>query len=613
MTKTNNLNQTKKLNTSSGKPSALKQKVNPTVGTHALPNPRKMNSSVPVKKSQSTNPRFLNSSQQIKPSGIVDDLLSTGKSVAKTVSSLAEGNPLGLLEIPNSIMKVVDTTKNIIRNISESDATQKVILQDKGSLKSVGDTVVMEKLRENIPVVTTTQIPTSYAVEHTLPSLKTYDTSYPDGRKGVRAIGSCSLPSAGNTTGAQSFTAYVTTLNPDDDSFFGSRCASQSELYQMYKINEITAHWIPTVGTDYPGNMIYSFADGTNSSNQWAGGITYRDVSQRDCKQPATVKLGSNLTVKGKGDWLYVDDNGTGDPKFFASMTFGTIFYNVAPVTSPVTLLGHFFVTFDIEFKGNMEFPYSYNAMMRRSFLTQWKKSPQYTYDKWICYMWNIAKKMAQSIGGLSKSTTKLISKPLDNETDSVSAMVSRFGELQSIIESQESRYTVAHTSSQGRKVKVSHSISPSQMINSFGAMMNDPWIESTFQICRDNLIKEKSMLKYSKGNDVNHIRYKSGLEKALSSFVLSEQYAVMVAHLLYFFKDTQFIVDSILSDPTRVHKLLADVLLWIYRQHHPKIDFEIIEPNSDDDNVDEDEDVDPIDLDTVDDDPIIVNHGHFN
>jgi hypothetical protein len=133
-----------------------------------------MNSSVKsgVRVSSHKQPtRILPKSSGIRPSGIIDDVISTGMSVGKVLSSVAEGNPAGLLEIPNTVMKVIDTSKNIVRSIQSSDAKEKVVLEDKKDIKSVQDTVILDKLSSVMPVVTTTQLPTSYSTEVSIPEI----------------------------------------------------------------------------------------------------------------------------------------------------------------------------------------------------------------------------------------------------------------------------------------------------------------------------------------------------------------------------------------------------------------------------------------------------------
>lgn len=528
---------------------------------------------------------------RLAPSGIIDDVLSTGKSIAKTVSTLAEGNPMGLLEIPNSIMKVIDTTKNIIRNVSETDAKAKVILPDKTDITSVQDTVLMEKLSEGMPVVTTTQLPSSYAVEHSMPTLRTYETVYPDGRKGIRVVGSYSLPTAANTTASNTFIAYDNVLNPSSAPFFGSRLSTLSDLFQMYKFNNLTAQWIPTVGTDYPGNMIYCFSDGTDVAGQWAPGTTYQQVSQRDCIQPASVKQGSNLTVKGKGDWLYVYDTASdGLAKFYASQVFGCCFYNVAVATSPVTQLGHFFITFDLEFKSNMETSFSYNNLMRRSFFSQWVTKPKYSYIEWIKMMWNISKRMPGILGSISKSTQALILVPMESEITAQAALQNRYNILADFIEQRKDEsFSCKHTTLKGKVENKTYNVSDMIKINTSYDVILDPWIHAAFLRARDNLIRERVLATSRNGHPLEMSRVKRSLENQVYDFLLPTQYAQLCAHVLMFFKDTQFIIDHILSEPGRIHKLLSDVLLWIYRQRYPKLDIEIVEPNSDS-SEDEDE-----------------------
>lgn len=441
-------------------------------------------------------------------------------------------------------------------------------------------------------------MPSSYATEHTLPPITTTETVYPDGRKGMRAQGSYAWRTVQNSATLNQFVAYQTVITPSDALVFGPRLVTIAGLFQMYKVNSLTVHWIRNCGLDFPGAVISAFADGTDVTNQWPTTLTYQDVSQRDNPQPSSVNIGHNLTVKGKGTWLYItDDTGDGlEPKWFADMTFGSVFYNIplVPTGGPATDLGHFFFTFDIEFRGNMEIGVSFNSLMKRKFFSIFMRAPQYNFSRWISYMWNISKKMAETVGSLTKtppSQLRLVSSStkLESELNAVSSLTSHFTKMEGFLSHMEKFFQIRNKTSKGY-TQVSYSTDYGYGIDAEHNFMHDPWIESSFNHCRDRLIKEESS-SYHSGKDggVAYLRHQEKLRRALSQFVTPEQYSLLVAYVIHFFAETDFIVQTLLSDSSRVHKLLSEVLLWIYRRYHPKMEFELIEPHSDDDIIDDD------------------------
>lgn len=351
---------------------------------------------------KTVHPRWNKLQQGPQTGGIVDDLLSTGRSVAKTVSGIAEGNPLGLLEIPNTVMQVVDTTRNIINNVSKSTATEKVIVPNHTDLKTTENTIVLNKLKENMPVITTTQVPSSYATEYSNPPLNVTEKVV-NGRKVTNVDGAFALtPFLSHNTIAEKW-SYAFRLTPLDPNVFGDRVSSIAKTFQMYSIDSVTAHVIPIKGTDFIGNYYLNFMEGTDIVNQYKDGVVlYQDVSQREFAQPGTIKQGASLTYRGKGDWLYVNDAGnTSEPgvKFFSSATFGTLAFNYSAPVGPERL-GFVVLKFNINFMSAAEFPYNFLNHMKSSMFTIWLThcGLPLSFDKWLCLVWNLVREVKKDL-----------------------------------------------------------------------------------------------------------------------------------------------------------------------------------------------------------------------
>lgn len=319
---------------------------------------------------------------------IISDVLSTGAQIGKNIVDIASDPALGLLEVPSTIMKVVDTTSNIVRNVSKSDAKEKIVLQDKATLNDQANSIVFNKLKEQMPVITTTQIPSSYSTEINQAPL-TVTERVSNGRKITNVSGSYALaPSYDDLTVGYKWN-YSLRLTPVDPNCFGPRVESIASTFQMYRINSVTANWIPTIGTDYNGNVLLNFMDGTDTSDQYGSSIDYQTASQRDHIQPSSAKLGTSLTVKGKGDWLYVYNSVSGDPKFFTSLTFGNLTHLYVAPSSP-TRMGYVMLTFDIDFMSASDASYSFFSVLSRKTHGHWVSSGvNATYMKFLAFLYH--------------------------------------------------------------------------------------------------------------------------------------------------------------------------------------------------------------------------------
>lgn len=328
----------------------------------------------------------------VHSSGIIDDVWSTGKSVASTVAGLAEGNPLSLLEIPNSVMKVIDTTKNIIRNVSQNDAKEKVVLPTHSDLNTVQDNILIDKLKKTMPVITTSQIPSSYATEYSQPPLVVTERTMPDGRKVTNVNGTFALPPCSDDGIVDHLWNYKYRMTPVGGLVFGSRVEALSNTFQMWRLNSTTATFIPTQGTDFVGNYTMNFMEGTDIAAHYDTSVGYQDASQREFTQPGTLKQGSTLTYKGKGDWLYIFNNLSEPLKFFTSTTFGVLTYNYAPPAIGANKVGYVLFSFDLDFMSQSENPLSFNNHMLRMFKGVWITSCRVdiTFSQWCALAYHM-------------------------------------------------------------------------------------------------------------------------------------------------------------------------------------------------------------------------------
>lgn len=361
------------------------QKLTPSVRTTQKVNVRQ--SPVKVRSNE------LKTSSGPKSAGIFDDVLSTAVTVGKNVVDLVEGNPLGLVEIPNSILKVVDTSKNVIRNLTQDDAKTKVVIPDKTEITRKEDQLVLDRLKENMPVMTTTQIPGQYSYEMVTPPMNQsvyFDSSI--NRNIHRFTGTYNAGSIGNGSSTPVWRKKFR-CSPGDATFTGPRLRYIAGTFQMYRWKSITMHYIPFVGTDSVGMISLNFNEGTDLLNQFQDiQSAPQDVSQREHNNSGPVRTPLQLTVKGRGEWKYLYSSaGSEDLKWFSDMTAGLLIYASGGGWENYPA-GQLFVIYDVEFCSAMDSTYSFYSQLRQTFLSNWvSSSPVSDFDLYLKAMKHFA------------------------------------------------------------------------------------------------------------------------------------------------------------------------------------------------------------------------------
>lgn len=378
---------------------------------------QKMNLNVPSPKTGSSTHSRLQShnrdfrvSNETEKTSFLDTALSTGMSVAKSISGLVSGDPKGIAEIPNSILKVVDTTKDIIRNVSQSDAKEKVVVKSGQELKSVENKIVIDKLQESMPIITTTQLPSSYATEFNQAQIETGTRTW-NGRNISFARGSFAMATVSDDNNPAS-TRWNPGLRmePVSGTVFGSAVANIALKHQMWRIKSVTATFVPSQGTDFIGNCLLNFMEGTDVASQYAVGVTYQNASEREHVNFGTLKKTLDLTYKGKGDWLYCYNGAGADPKWFSSTTFGLLLYNYVPTATP-NKVGFIYLTFDLEFMGRAESAYNFIGQQEQLLFSVWlsRCRAALPFDVWTALFWTVLKNGMKVLEMRRRSTDKSV------------------------------------------------------------------------------------------------------------------------------------------------------------------------------------------------------------
>lgn len=357
---------------------------------------------------------------QLRPAGIIEDLVDTGVSVGKTVIDIAMGNPVGIAEVPSTLLKVIDTSKNVVRNLQKDDSSLKLTVPDKAEIKMAEDKVLVQKLQENMPVLTTTQIPGQNAYEFRAPPISQtsrFDSSI--GRQIHRFTGSYNTGSLGSVA-ATPFWGRRFRLTPADATCFGPRMRAIAGTFQMFRINSFTLQYVPNVGTDFNGQVMLNMNEGTDLTNQFVDeGSAPQDVSQREHFAVGPYRQPLQLTIKGRGEWKYLYSSaGSEDLKWFSDMTAGVLHFGGLVGTS--SDVGSVYSIFDVEFTSAIDDVLSFYQQLRSCFLTSFvSRSPVSDFD----YFLKVAGKMADlmDVEDRFKDDRKIItSRPLATKYEEI-------------------------------------------------------------------------------------------------------------------------------------------------------------------------------------------------
>ena len=261
-----------------------------------------------------------NSQAGIGPSGIEDtlsDIVSTVTQVAKTGAEVLEMNPMALVDIPQSIMKVVDTSKGIIRDLTNGDAkpNKEQVVIPKTEVVRKKDEVVIDNLKKVLPVINTHSIPTTFATEVSVPPMVTRERDY-NGKRGLNITGANAglVINFGTTTAL--FNSFVSRVTPVDNSgsIFGSRIAAIASNFQKWRLNSLTIQYVPTMPTSYNGNIFMNILEGTEMTI--ATSVSH--LSQRENFSMCTCYYGTTLKMNGSPTWYFTSNATANDPiKFY--------------------------------------------------------------------------------------------------------------------------------------------------------------------------------------------------------------------------------------------------------------------------------------------------------
>lgn len=309
-----------------------------------------------------------------RPSGIADidfgKIVDTVKDVVTTGTRVIAGDPTSLLTVPNTILKVVDTAQSTVKALSKDNAPKVVV--DRVDVGHLQNQKVIERLKQSVPVINTTNVPSVYSSEIDLPPLKTSER-FINGQKVFNVTGTSMISGAmifAATDPLMFYKTYSALINPVDAIFFGPRVQQIASQFQKWRLNQIVANYIPTVGTQISGQVHLTFTNGTTPTDVAS---SKTDIAQREHYKPASVFNQCQLGMRGTESFLWCSriSEPTEQIKFFAQQQFEVWCDGNNRITWDKPF-GNILLTFDIDFMHAMEYPYSFFSSQERRLQGHW-------------------------------------------------------------------------------------------------------------------------------------------------------------------------------------------------------------------------------------------------
>jgi len=314
--------------------------------------------------------------QEVGTSGIMDldlgNIVGTLTDVGTTVGGMMAGNPKSFLDIPQTIMKVVNTSSGVVRDLQKSDGTSapERVMLTKSDVTEKQNANIIESLRKSVPVVNTTNVPTSFAGEFTLPPLSTVEKVH-NGAKVLNVVGaSVGQPLAFHPTDPTVFyNTFTSRVSPIDfGGAFGTRASNIASNFQKWRLNSLTIQYVPSINTTESGNVVLTCLDGTDIPSS----TSLNQASQREMFAMSSVYSGTTLKVRGNTNWYFTSSQFSSDPiKFYTSWTLqfftignDTAFYN--------GYAGYPIFFFDFDVASGAEAPYSFASKLLNTVRIPW-------------------------------------------------------------------------------------------------------------------------------------------------------------------------------------------------------------------------------------------------
>lgn len=322
---------------------------------------KKMTADKPIlKKNQNLKSKNLN----VQTKGITDinfgQVASTVMDTIGTAGRLAGGDVSAILDVPNTVMKIINTTSNVVSDLKRSDVPvpDKVIGLSSENLNNptVQNDKILTEVKKYIPVVNMSSIPSSYANSVSIPPITRKDGILKNGQRYVNMTGSNMArqvtysPINANTM----LTVLATRVHPNiGSSLFGTRLQTLSQTFQKWRLNKFVIQYIPTQKTSEPGSVYMTVKQGTDLTPP----PDVQSMSQNELFSSNTAYSTGSLTVPGNSGWYYTATDATTDFKFFT--TWSLFITTLSNISTIVPVAGEILIHYDVDFAAPVGSPNS--------------------------------------------------------------------------------------------------------------------------------------------------------------------------------------------------------------------------------------------------------------
>lgn len=348
-----------------------------------------------VKTTKSTKPKPNTTFKLEGPSttNMLDEVMDIGE----TAIGALEGNPMSLLKIPSTIMKVVDVGKNIVKNLTGTKLEQKQIVVDPNTQIKTENEAVVKELSKHMPVISTTAMPSSFVNQFITPP-PTVKSTIEKGMKitniqGSNAFHTFTHPNTTNWTLSGTWPLTPIGSNP----IFGTRCNAMANIFQRWRLNSFSIQFIPTQATSQPGNIAIV---ANNSSNQTSVSTAYipnlSTLSQMENICVSSASTRADLSVRVKNPWLWCspDLDATPSLKWYYQWVLGLFVYGNGTGIQTGTLI----ISFDIDFAQAVVTASSFERVFLGELSNCWVRysTIDYTRENFFRMLYNVTKTMLE-------------------------------------------------------------------------------------------------------------------------------------------------------------------------------------------------------------------------
>jgi len=322
----------------------------------------------------------------------LNKLVNTGLSIADTIVTTMENPVDGLMnKLPNSILKVADmlndTNKPLVPNAKESFKPQ-----ISGQIVSgTKEEKFITALKEQIPVVSITQLPSSHSADYTPAPLTIKDVVY--GKTPcIRVNGSVIIEPLQMPGIPSLFRNRTGFLNPATTNL-GTILSTTAGMYQRHLWLNCALFYVPQCPTTTQGNLILTWQNSPN--NYYSPTTSLTELSQRSQFVQGHVNKALTLPLKGEHKQLYNWFYGTSsDIKFYSDWSFE--WWTIgSQFTAPATTVGYIGMTFDLLLFSRIESPLIGLMSFPRQSINYISCSTGISYDKVTTILSDIVESIA--------------------------------------------------------------------------------------------------------------------------------------------------------------------------------------------------------------------------